>query len=628
MDFLSINNFKLCGDIFCKYMEDEYGLRVIIKEDDDMKKTMFNVMRQVQNSSQPNANLKSLNNAVLNEMRDVCLAKYNMSSGASRKPRLRSLEREQDVYGARQLELGEHIKPSMNPPRRDDAMHARSIDDIRTDRENALNNRSGPGSGGQPQAQALPFEVVKVPEALSAKDFEKQLVETEKRRLNSLPLPTGATTNGSQQPFQSQGVASLNAPGPIDIRDMAAGDGAGSSNRMSTSIDIATFQRSTFDNDPKQMYAASMTAQDRKSDVEEAIMRAQPYKNFNQDALIAPSKEQMDKKTYILFNGYDRKWDLYPHRYDFTIDINDVTKSIKNITEISFTRLIIPMEVLQIKKTTTQVSDAPPYYNQYGLTYPYLMLQIDQLSPGMYEGFNKTTQKCFTSFVFHREYRASNGRGFIIMQPLQGEKKEYQGAPLGNLPRLSIRVVKPNGTLYNMARDENRIDSFLYETLNPLLIKVLCKDFFDANEFAMGDVVRIQEYRMMTPAEFAAAVVARGQGPVTSSELGVYTSGVLAIEDFMNRDEGHEIIMTGNPNQNTFMNNFSIYLPRKLDKTQGALVLQKDIFDAINVCQKYLSGVPHSSIGRLMNMTLQVVLTMKVKTTNSDVSQVIRTINI
>lgn len=593
--FLSINNFKLCGDIFCKYMEDEYGMRIVVSDDPEMKKTMFNVMRHVQTTSQPNANLKTMNNAVLNEMRDVCLSKYNMSSGASRKPRLRSLEREHEVYGTRQVDLGEHIKPHMNPPRRDDLI-TRSIDDIRTDRDGALGDKS------QSRVPSpLPFEVVKIPDAPSSQDFEKQLEDIEKRRQSMVPPPT---------------------PVPLE-QTLATGN-----ERLTTSIDIATFQRSKYDDDPKQLYANSITIQDRKDDVDEAIMRAKPYTNFNQGTLISPLQDQVDRKTYILFNGYDRKWEVYPFRYDFTLDINDVTKSIKNVTEISFTRLIIPMEVLQLKKTTTQVSDNPPFYNQYGLTYPYLMLQIDQLSPGMYEGFNKTTQKCFTSFVFHREYRASNGRGFIIMQPLQDEKKEYQGTPLANLPKMSIRVVKPNGTLYNMARDENKIDTFLYETINPLLIKLLCKDFFDMNEFAIGDVVRVQDFAMMTSTEFINAVATRGTGPVTPSDLGMYTKGLLAFENFMNRDEGHEIIMTGNPNQNTFMNTFSIYLPRKLDKTQGALVLQKDIFDTISVCQKYLNGVPHTSSGRIMNMTLQVVITMKVKTVGADMANVFRSLNV
>lgn len=586
-EFLSVVNFKKCCEVFSKYMEDQYGVSVVVNNDNQLKQTMFNIMRSTIHKAEPTTNVIKLNNMVLNEMRDVCLAKFNVSAGSNRKPRVRPLERDRDVYGARELNLGEHIKPEMNPPRRDDSSF-KSVDDIRNERESAIatNHATNP---------VLPFQVIKVTNAPTTTELDMRLEEIAKMRELA---DTSQTTTTSLTPNNS---------------------------RMDTTLEISKLQKEMV-NDPKQLY--SLTIQDRKDDIEEARARAAPYTNFSQQSLIAPAAQLFDKKTYVIFNGYDRQWELHPFRYGFTLDINDVTRSIKNIVEIAFTRLIIPMEILQLKNTTLVQTGETPYYNQYGLTYPYLMLQVDELTPGMYEGFNKTTQKCFTSFVYHREYRASNGRGFIIMQPLQEEKKEYIGAPLSTMPRLTIRVVKPNGTLYNMARDENRVDFLIYESVNPLLARVMCVDFFDSNEFAIGDVVRIQDFKLMTPTEFANAVLAVGNGPASPSDIATYGAGITSLEEFMNRDEGHEIIMTGDPNQSSFINNFSVYLPRKLDRTQGTLVLQKDIFDTITVCQNYLSKVPHMRTARLMNMTLQVVMTMKVKTQNADVTQVIKAINI
>lgn len=229
--------------------------------------------------------------------------------------------------------------------------------------------------------------------------------------------------------------------------------------------------------------------------------------------------------------------------------------------------------------------------------------------------------------MFHREYRASNGRGFVIMQPTQDEKKEYRGAPLSTLPRMTINIVKPNGTLYNMARDENCVTYLQYESINPLLLRIVCKDYFDINEYAVGDVVLVKDFKLPSPQEFSNMVTEQGDS-VTSSDLNMYSSGLNAVQEFMNRDEGHEIISTGDANTNMFMNTFSIFMPRVLDKQVGAMAIQKDFFDLVNVCQKYMSKVPHKGNGQFLNMTLQVVLTMKIKTNNSDVTNVIRSQNV
>lgn len=578
MEFLSVQNFKICNDIFCKYMQDEFGVRV--DEESELKKSIYTVMQKVNQSG--SGTLKTLNNAVLNEVRDLYLQKHNLGSAGQKKLRMRNLERDQKIFGNRANHLGEQIKFEMNPPRRETV---NKVEDIVNERANAF--------GGADQRQsALPFEVLRVPEPPTGADLIKQMQAFEKAREHEGD-PTTTTAYD----------ASKNA-------------------RFEDTLHIGSLQRQS-ESDPKSLYQMPKQQDKASLDRAEEALKAVPYQNFSQQSIIKQG-ETYDKKTYILFNGYDRDWETHPFRYNFTLDVNSVTRSLKNITEISFTRLIIPMEVLQ-RKTTSAATDSR-FYNQYGLTYPYLMLQVDELSPGMYEGFNKATQRCFTSFVYHREYRASNGRGFIVMQPLQDEKKEYRGAPLSALPRMTLRVVKPNGTLYNMAKDDNRIDFLLYESINPILLKIICKDFFDINEYAVGDLVQFKDFRLLSPEAFVLAVTTAG-GVVSASDFALYRAGVNALEEFMNRDEGHEIIMTGNPNASSFMNSFSVYMPRMLDKATGSLVLQKDIFDTINVMQSYLQQVTHANTGKMINATLQVVVTMKVKTSSADIAKLVAPLN-
>jgi hypothetical protein len=568
-EFLSVQNFQMCNDIFLKYMNDEYEVR--ISNDQELKKNIYECMQGVKATMTANSPLKSLNNAVLNDMRDNYLAKYNISSGSNKKPKIRNLERDNQIFGGRQVNLGEQVKFEMNPPRRDDPHLSKSMESIQSDRDSALDPKN------LAKNTKLPFEVIKVSEAPSENELAIRLKDIERER------------------------GDLNA-------------------RFAASVDIVKTQQIGGD-EPKSMYLSSVTT--ATSVKSEPIIDLSPYKNYAQESIVQSGDISTFENTkYILINGYDRAWFNNPYRYSFSVDVNETTRSIRNITEIAFTRLIIPMEVLQNKKTTNGGTDSR-FYNQYGMTYPYLMLQVDELSPGVYDGYNETSQKCMTPFMFDREYRASNGRGFIILERLQKEKKTFRGTLLSALPKMTMRIVKPNGTLYNMAKDENSINYLLYETINPLLVRLTCKDFFDVNEFAVGDVVIIKDFKLMTLQEFSAKCETAGT-IATQSDKDAYAVGINAFERFMNRDEGHEIMNTGDQNQSSFMNNFSIFLPRKLDKQLGSMVLQKDVFDMITACQKYLNTIPHTLSGCILNMTLQVVLTVKVKTRNGDVSQVMQ----
>lgn len=542
-------------------MKDEYA--VDVPQNNEFKQTLFGIMTNVKNTSPQDTPLKTLNNVVLNELRDSVL-KRNM--GNNKKPRVRNLERDQQIFGDRRVELGEQLMFEMNPPKRDDNKAKQQIDVLISDRKTLFETQPPPP----------PFKTQRVPDAPSADEIIQKMESLERMR-EADELPT-------------------------------------ENKRMMTMVDLQKTQPTL--PDPKSLYTLN---EPRNNNTPDDIIKLEPYKNHSEDVIIKQS-ERYSKSTFVLINGYDRRWLEYPHRYSFSFDTNS-NNAIRNITEIAFTRLILPLETLATKKSTSS-NDGNRFYNQYGLTFPYLMLQVDELSPGLYQGFNKSSQKCFTTFVYHREYRASNGRGFVIMQPLQNEKKEYRGSPLSILPRLTMSIVKPNGTLYNMAKDENKITELLYESMNPLLIRVICKDYFDTNEFAVGDVVLVKNFKLPSAQEFVNAVTTSG-GSVSPSELSTYAYGINAIEEFINRDEGHEIISTGDPNTNMFMNTFSIYLPRILDKHQGIMVIQKDFFDTVNVCQSFLNRVPNFSTGNFINTTLQIVLTMKIQTLDSDIGLII-----
>lgn len=560
--FLNVENYSFCMNIFTRYMHDQYNVNVYeYISDIFLKQTMYQIMKRVDDEQNINESLKNLNNIVINEMRDIVLKRMNIET---QKPMVKSLQRDRQIYGQRDVVINNN-QPIITL-KEEKMMVNKSFEAL----VNSRNNE-------QPK-QVIPFETIKVEAPPSA--------DTLNSKLNALEMER------SQNSYFEESVNLRQGQTNSDINPTAI--------YRQNEIDKQNFVQAT-----------------RK-------LSDEPYRDNITDTHIKPHGKDMSLSTYFLFNGYDRNWLDYPYRYSFKIDVDSVTKSIKNIKELSFTKLIIPLEILGKKGSVLPNNNDITYYNQYGLTYPYLILQVDELG-SHYNGFNTATKKCFTPFIYDTEYRASNGRGFIIMKPMQKEKRVFKPNLLGSLPRMTINIVKPNGALYNMAKDENKVSYCMYESINPLLLRLFTTNYFDKNEFAQGDVVLVNGFTLPSTEEFRTLVYEKTGSYPSNSDLGKYSTGANSLELFMNRNEGHEIVMLGESNTSGFPNNFYIYVPRQLDKDTGNYVLQEDIIFAISVYQHYLSSISPTNPSPIINMTLQVVLSMEIKMIQMDARDLLNT---
>jgi hypothetical protein len=271
---------------------------------------------------------------------------------------------------------------------------------------------------------------------------------------------------------------------------------------------------------------------------------------------------------------------------------------------------VVPLEICE-KKTLNMVPKNS-FEHEYGLMYPYLLLNIDETS-GPYEGTNTAVRHAFAKFVHQSSYRSPNGRGYMIMRPMQDESFEFRPAPMASLSSMTLQIQKPNGTLYNESFDDIGIIKLEYEAWNLKYVKVVTDKFFDRNEFYIGDSILI-----------------RG-----------FNTGIREIDSFANRPEGHEIVEIGKANAQGFHNNFYIVAPGKINSNVGKMEVDSKALDALmrynesnalcecDCCEDEALCSNDSSfdkmndnkvIGRVINASLQITLAFCVSTLEGDVS--------
>ena len=308
-----------------------------------------------------------------------------------------------------------------------------------------------------------------------------------------------------------------------------------------------------------------------------------------------PAAIQLEKHSHIrmiAIHGADRDVESYPLRFKFVVRVagfstNHLKNEYKNISWMAATCLVVPMEIAM---GGDRPSGTRPFIHEYDFAYPYLVMNIDGMDGG-YDGCNDTLRQCFSVMIFDRSYRAPNGRGYVVLKSAGGpdEKRKFK-TPIGNLHTIDMSIARPNGTLLNNSVDNIKIVSISYETGTPLLVRVQCSRYFDRNEFYIGDVVRMSRF---------------------SSEDVEGQPNSLYLDQYVNREAGHEVVKIGEVNNQGFSNSFYILAPGMLNMADGSLVLDEKILDVI----RHIGGsTTNISPGGIVNTSLQPFFTIKVGT--------------
>jgi hypothetical protein len=557
--FKSIENMKACLSIFGRYMNDKFQIDIDSLLDSNPKVALFSIMNDISNTQQfVNLTVKELNNIAINKLRNFYVDKYNITE-SSKKLHVASLDREKQVHGSRTVN-DIQFKPINTK--------AEVHENIDKDFDRLMASRTGEKSIVETQN---PIDKPLTEKAMSKDEFQVRLTDFEKHRGDLLQAS-------------------------IDI------------SKIHEKSDPKAFYESVLkkNNEKEKMSFNNQINQTNHSNtngLDNVFAPTPEYEHHARKDLIPVSKYIESPLFYMAINGFDRDWDYYKSRFQFSMDFTNMTRTYKNVCEMSFTKLIIPSEILE-ERTLTNVPKTN-YLHNFRFAYPYLLLMVDEFSD-VYDGKTNANQRAFTHFIYEMHYNAPNGRGYIILNPAQHERKVFYPNPLASLQRLSLTIAKPNGTLFNKSQDNNFVWKVEYEEYNRMFLKIVLEKYFDKNEFFVGDIVLVRNFKI--------PVVLNTSSP----EYTEYNSKRYIYDQimaFINRQEGHEIIEIGKPNEEGFYRTFYIHAPSKMDTSLGKYVIETPIVDTIQSYNElsYACCMSPTPIGSIINTSLQFSLTMNLK---------------
>jgi hypothetical protein len=552
--FLTVSNMKTCMTVFEKYMIDKYGFDVNLEgKSTNMKKLMYDIMNDVDKeySKVDTIGLKEMNNITLNVARDYYVQRYKIDPERtpvqqsfqrppqlvqSSKPQFENLERERTTYGTRAL-IEEQIKPEGNIKK--------SVDN---EYEQVMNMRRMESEKQMPDINNINKPIQDI--AYDPNDFMAKVSELEKSR-------------------------------EISVTDLAVNSEA----RFKQDTDFVQNNQ----NDPSALYRIMNNENStalKELDNNDIIPSVRP----KAESLIPQPTLLSIIEKFISINGFDRDWEMHPNR--FNILSEDFQNRYKNIKWIMASRVIIPLEI----EETVTLTNIPKTNYQYGFkfSYPYILLNIDEFND-VYDGTNSTVQKSFATLVFDKHYKSPNGRGYLILKPVQKERKIFHPTPLASLPRMRLSLSKPNGTLFNESKDKYKVFKIEHEGYNKQYLKIVTNKYFDKNEFFIGDTIKIKGWVLTKE----------------NSSMDEYLMRQLS--EFINRNEGHEILVMGQANESGFYRNFFVQGPGQVDDEEGKFIVNEDLITTLITYNDAKAPWLDTTItnGSILNSSLQVVVTLK-----------------
>jgi hypothetical protein len=579
-DFYSKDNMMLIIDIFSDYMREKHGVQVDnIDDNKTIKKIVYTTMNDVyeRNKGKPSQDLNVL---VLTILRQHYMQKAKTED--SKKPNVAVLNRDTELYGKRPVQINQLI-PENNPySRRESDITPVALDKLIGDREKQFNP-----AADRPDISKLGKQIRETAEDSSS--FMKRLDVLQNQRNIIDTANPSFDANIMQEKLSNDTVMNRII---VDTQTQQLND-------------IST-------HDPKNLFNSPISTELLGSGVSKPFNPMDAIQNQSVhipmksgDSFLNPrNQKQKQIEKYLSINSADRSWNLEPLRYKYSVnslgDDNDLQKRYRNIESIAVGKVIIPEEIIERITTTNQ--NLKTFFNHdFSFAYPYLILRIDEFD-NVYDGTNDNVRKAFSKLIYHRSYKAPNGRGYIILKPIQKEKKRFYPTPLSSMGKLSISLLKPNGDVLNTSADSYKLCKVEYEQFNTQYFKIVTDVYFDKNEFFVGDEIIFQGHN------------------VTVLTDNMTDFNVTKLNEFINRKEGHEIKQIGGANDSGYYRSFYIQAPGTFDRVNGQYALNSDLIDTLNEYNTQIDFCDPStpSNGRLLNNSLQHTISLKLETLVDD----------
>lgn len=557
MTFFTKENLKIIVNILKDYMLEKYELSFNQDEDNSLRKIIYDIMTKVNNDCvDKNIPIQTMNMNVLTIAQNFLIKKYKLQND-TRKPNISNLSRDKSVFGDRQVNSGVMI-PDVDPYLRKQSqvneIKETMIDRMVVERDRDLGiERRNPNDVSH-------IIVPTIDKADDPDDFVKRLKQFENQRNVILDdLEAKRPKNKDEENYIKESLMM---------------------NRMQVSKEIQDSQNY----DPK-LLMTTINNHQKITPMQDVYSK---FSEGKEQVVIPKNIQSCILEKYLSINSFDRDWTINPLRYSYPINFltnnNSIQNRYRNINSMSVTRVVIPEEIVQSSPIQTS------FTYDFTFSFPYLLLTIDEFND-VYDGTNDHVRKTFCKLIYDKNYKGQNGRGYLVLKPMQKEKKIFYPAPLSTLNKLTFSLLKPNGSLFNNSLDNYNALAIEYDNTKPNYIKITFDSYYDKNEFYIGDYILIKNYLMTK------------LSPIQKD------ADIQGFNDYINRSQGFEILEIGTANSNGFYNVLYIQAPGNFDKTIGQYQLNMNLINCLNTYNANI--VTPTNNGIIMNFSLQNSISIK-----------------
>lgn len=579
--FASKENLQKCLDIFVQFLRERKGVSIKDKEYTSLKRLMFETMKSAQKQVEnPDHNIYELNMFVLKTVQDTFFQKMMTTAPPTKeKPNVMNLERERDVFGGRNVQVNELI-PQRDPYLRrpnsptDHELPMHHASPVVNALEQMQRERSNLTKANVPDMSCFGSPISE--EAYSEEDFANKLKHLEDRR-------SGVDFTIEKEFHEANAVENVDIRNLYSAPSLLIQDGESGEHEKVEDADVSRLLSI------QQLHDSNMGLMLGQQDAERKSL---PINTFPQQP------QHVCVPKYISINSTDRNWMNDVMRYQYSVTFNGggegaVVSNFKNIRSISVGKVIIPDEIMERQHPGLFDGSSHTSFNhEFSFSYPYLILRIDELDD-VYDGTNNSVRKSFCKLIYSKSYKAPNGRGYIILKPLQNEKKTFYPTPMSSLNRLSLSFLKPNGFLLNASADSYKLWKVSYDTFNPHYYQIITNVFFDKNEFFVGDGIIIKGFTI--------------QGTTRAYQE-------TQLVSYLNRAEGHEIMQIGQVNDNGYWRSFFIKAIGIFDRVNGRFDVDQDVISCLNEYNDTIDWTQQAdNNGCILNSSLQNTIGMSIE---------------
>ena len=339
----------------------------------------------------------------------------------------------------------------------------------------------------------------------------------------------------------------------------------------------------------------------------------------------------------------DRDWvnNTTENRYNFSVTFDPANNQpgfgyntatnikFKNIVRVEFVKAIMPTEGTDVLSTYNSSSSYNTDLNVNILSLPYVQVRIPELNVNGY-GTNDGMNNAFAAISYDAYWTAdsnSKNRGFARMIPkfLKCQKVFYP-TPLATLQKLTFEIQRPDGTPVSTAADTLDVSGIFMPSNTAA-----------TTNYKASDVATWEWVWITTKTYFSKFMVTQGDR-IIFKNLGLNASltgsNAVNLVNFITRPQGHLVsdigrVIGGTPTYGDGANaagyaNGIIIRNNFQDPTTGATT----VYPWVTGIAATLNSNPSQRSGRLINMSHQIQIIMRVITREMDAAAKLRPDNL